>query len=462
MATSVKRKSVLDDTPLAALAPQAGDPGNGTNQPPKPNLFTNNPDVVDFATLKAGQYNTGSLYSGLYGNDWVALPRDQAAAAAIGYNPANTFHGNDGNDTVIGAAMNDRIGGDGGSDRLWGWQGDDTLTGADGADWLIGGTGNDQLTAGTSIDDVRGGDGNDILVSLEDDQHLLALNSKVLDSTGHYIYRDTILGEAGDDFIFATNLDKVDGGTGNDTVQLLDETGASTWTAAVLGRDGNDTITGSAGDDYIYTGHEGDPMLSSWWTTVAGNGGFADVVKSGDGNDWVSTMAYCNATVDTGKGDDTVYSVGLWDIIATGDGEDELLLWGGACQADLGAGNDDLVMVHAAYGTSNASQITLGAGADTVTFAPLMWYIESDLQSMTDAPTFLDFDLGQDVIDFIYLHNGDLPLSQAGIKTIDITGGSALIYDDPLAISNDFVFAKFNGVSAQDLQAHIDQNTAFV
>lgn len=463
MVTSAKRKTSLDHMPLAAFAPQAGDPGNGTNQPPKPNLFTINPDVIDFAILKAGQYNSGSYFNALYGNDWVALPRDQAAATAIGYNPANTFHGDAGNDTIIGAAMNDRISGDSGSDQLWGWQGDDTLTGADSADRLFGGIGNDQLYAGTSIDEVHGGDGNDILVSLEDDQHLLAANQWVADSEGGKLYRDRILGEGGDDFIFATNADNVDGGIGNDTIQLLAETLPSA-NAVTYGGDGNDTITGSAGDDWIYTGIKtaADLIFPDWWTEVASHGGFADVVKGGDGNDHVVTMAYCTATVDSGKGDDQVVSTGLADLITTGDGNDDLILVGGACNADLGAGDDNFQMVHAAYGTSNGSQVALGAGADTVSFLTGSWFIENDLQSLTDAPTILDFNLGQDVIDIIDLHNGDLPLDQSRIKVIDIAGGSALIYDDPLAISFDFVFAKFNGIGAQDLQAHIDQNTTFV
>ena len=82
-------------------------------------------------------------------------------------------------------------------------------------------------------------------------------------------------------------------------------------------------------------------------------------VKSGDGNDFVATMAYCSATVETGNGDDEVYALGL-----------------------VGRHHD--------------------------------------------------------------------------------AGGAALIQDDPLAVGFDFVFAKFNGISAQDLQVHIDQNTTFI
>ena len=40
---------------------------------------------------------------------------------------------------------------------------------------------------------------------------------------------------------------------------------------------------------------------------------------------------------------------------------------------------------------------------------------------------------------------------------IDIKGGSALIYDDPVDNSVDFCFARFADVSAQALQTHIER-----
>jgi len=38
----------------------------------------------------------------------------------------------------------------------------------------------------------------------------------------------------------------------------------------------------------------------------------------------------------------------------------------------------------------------------------------------------------------------------------------AVIYDDPTDNSRDVCFARFSGVSAQDPQANIDQNTIFI
>jgi hypothetical protein len=77
----------------------------------------------------------------------------------------------------------------------------------------------------------------------------------------------------------------------------------------------------------------------------------------------------------------------------------------------------------------------------------------------------LDFTLGEDVIDHIWVTNLDdasQSLNADYIKCISISGGSALIYDDPFDNSRDFVFAKFDGLSAQALQTHIDLNTQFL
>ncbi len=47
------------------------------------------------------------------------------------------------------------------------------------------------------------------------------------------------------------------------------------------------------------------------------------------------------------------------------------------------------------------------------------------------------------------------------IQAIDILGGSALIYDNPVDNSLDFCFGRFKGVTAEELQANIDTYTFF-
>ena len=53
---------------------------------------------------------------------------------------------------------------------------------------------------------------------------------------------------------------------------------------------------------------------------------------SGAGNDEITTMMYCSATVDTGADHDRVFVLGMWDVITTGEGVDVVRLYGGACR----------------------------------------------------------------------------------------------------------------------------------
>jgi hypothetical protein len=110
------------------------------------------------------------------------------------------------------------------------------------------------------------------------------------------------------------------------------------------------------------------------------------------------------------------------------------------------------------------SEITLGAGADTVHFTTNEWLTNGDQQPLSAAPWILDFDLDEDIIDQIDVTNLDdasQSLDADYVKVIDIKGGSALIYDDPVDNSVDFCFARFANVDAQALQTHIEANTFF-
>jgi hypothetical protein len=175
-------------------------------------------------------------------------------------------------------------------------------------------------------------------------------------------------------------------------------------------------------------------------------------------------MIYCNANVYTGAGNDDVFVLGLYDVISMGNGHDELTLYGGACKADLGAGIDVFSMTRAARDNPNVSEITLGSGADMVFFSTNEWLTNGDQQPQSKAPWILDFDVDEDEIVQIDVTNLDDPTQSLNgdyIKVIDIKGGSALIYDDPVDNSVDFCFARFANVDAQALQTHIEANTIF-
>jgi hypothetical protein len=277
--------------------------------------------------------------------------------------------------------------------------------------------------------------------------------------------RDEIYGGFGNDLILATNEDHVDGGSGNDLIALAAD-GDALGFGYTAGWNGDDIILGSKADDWIGTGSSWVSWYPEMWNAAnkAVYGGFNDIVVSGDGNDHIQTMFYCNAIVDTGAGHDDVFARGLYDIISTGDGFDELYFGGGACKADLGADDDWLGIGRAAYDNPNVSEITLGAGADTVHFTTNEWLTNGDQQPLSAAPWILDFDLDEDIIDQIDVTNLDdasQSLDADYVKVIDIKGGSALIYDDPVDNSVDFCFARFANVDAQALQTHIEANTFF-
>ena len=444
-------------------------PGGILNPGPLPPLFTTGHDNVNFANVGPNDYDPASYYAALRGNDTVVLPADQAKATAIDYDAANTFHGNDGNDFIVGGALNDRINGGHHDDRLFGNGGDDMMVGDTGHDQLFGAAGNDTLYAGEGLDYLDGGSGDDLIMAVEDDELLLPL---LFDIPGPFIgtgslYEDQIHAGSGKDVIFAGASDIVYADGGDDVIHLVNYTPApGVGPGWAVGDAGNDVILGSDMEDWIFTGSYNYFWGQDKWNPLVEIflGGFNDVVNSGGGDDWITTMNYCNAKINTGDGKDDVFTVGLWDVIAMGDGADQLTLYGGACTADLGDGNDVLRMTRAAYDNPNVSQIILGAGTDGVYFATNEWFTNGDQQSLARAPWILDFDITADQvtqIDVTNLDDATQSLNADYIKTVDIFGGSALIYDDPLDNSLDFCFGRFKGVSAADLQTNIDTYTFF-
>jgi serralysin len=122
-------------------------------------------------------------------------------ASLIGNGRGNVIIGTDAADLIDGRGGGDVIRGEGGNDRVLGGAGDDAM---------IGGPGRDQ---------VRGGTGND----------------DIADTFG----RNTVLGEAGDDNLFASGV--VDGGPGDDRITafyreslLTGGSGADTFALGVL------------------------------------------------------------------------------------------------------------------------------------------------------------------------------------------------------------------------------------
>jgi Ca2+-binding RTX toxin-like protein len=178
---------------------------------------------------------------------------------------------------------------------------------------------------------VDGGDGNDTI-------NLLAwtLPATVFGGLGNDILTG---GSVGDSLDGGDGNDVITGGGGNDTIQ---------------GGSGNDNLSGGDGDDFIDGGDDDD--------SIQGNDG-VDLLNGGNGND----------TVDGGAGDDMVDGGVGDDSLMGGDGGDVLLGNDGNDTLSGGAGNDSL------DGGFGDDLMSGDAGADTI-----------DGQSGSDIISFID------------------------------------------------------------------------
>ncbi len=100
-------------------------------------LFTAGDDVVDFNTVVAGTYIDGTQFDALGGDDTIILPANATEAAQAGYVAGVPFRTGDGNNTVVGGALNDIVIGGAGADTIDGGGGNDTLLGGAGDDLLM-------------------------------------------------------------------------------------------------------------------------------------------------------------------------------------------------------------------------------------------------------------------------------------------------------------------------------------
>jgi hypothetical protein len=219
----------IDRTAGESLAPGLGCTGNGNNVT----------CAVDFITRVVIDLGPGD-------DQIVANP-----TVPIGMHAE--IHGGPGRDTLRGA--------DGSNDLLFGDEGDDILDGGFGDDKLDGGAGDDALTANLGVDTYRGGTGIDAL-------SYAAYTSPVRVTVGAGGADDGSVGETDD---VGGDLERVDGGTGNDTL-----TGSAS-NDLLYGNAGSDILDGGAGADLLAGGADND--------TIAARDGVADLISCGDGAD---------------------------------------------------------------------------------------------------------------------------------------------------------------------------------
>ncbi len=207
-----------------------------------------------------------------------------------------SFGGNDGDQEIIGSAINDAVSAGNGNDTISGLAGDDYLDGGNGDDWIWGDGGNDTIFAGDGNDFVDGGDDEDLIFGGAGDDELRGGNHDdvIHGGDGRDILRgnrgnDTLYGGAGNDTILGDNNDDlIFGELGNDVLRGgkgRDEVHGGDGNDRIFGNDQEDTLHGGDGDDLMRGGFQSDLMFGDAGNdTLFGGGGF-DTLVGGAGND---------------------------------------------------------------------------------------------------------------------------------------------------------------------------------
>ena len=172
----------------------------------------------------------------------------------------DTVNGGDGPDSLYGDLGDDRIHGGGGDDLIRGGRGNDTVNGGDGNDMIRTDLGDDLIFASDGGDFIDGGPGTDTLdfgtmtegaivyssgavaYTLDRTSVMLGIeiyrgsagdDSFVIDGEGKKLY-----GRDGDDFLYSDYDALLDGGPGDDTLQVFLANNANLY-----GKEGADTFS---------------------------------------------------------------------------------------------------------------------------------------------------------------------------------------------------------------------------
>jgi Ca2+-binding RTX toxin-like protein len=341
-----------------------------------------------------------------------------------------------GDDTMTGDALANSLTGGRGDDALSGGNGADTLAGSDGDDTLLGGSGDDVFSIGTDgdADSIDGGSGKDSLAlfggfgwtllatgianEIDGQTSMTFAGIEVLTGTalGDVVEEDGSLNEIslkqGDDIIvdngFSSLDDIFDGGTGSDTLDLSNATGArevnlgtetfvgngtlrsfenvvgglfndtltgTTGRNTLSGAAGDDTLTGDLGNDSLFGGDGSDSVVGGTGFDLLEGGSLLDVLIGGDGND----------TLVGGTGGDFMYGGANLDVLRGGDDGDRL--FGGSFGDTLqGDGSNDTLT-----GGAGQDSMTGGTGVDR-----FVWTDITDGGLGEDADVISDFATGED------------------------------------------------------------------
>jgi Ca2+-binding RTX toxin-like protein len=291
------------------------------------------------------------------------------------------INGTAGNDTLVGTPGNDTINGLGGNDSISGLGGDDSLSGGDGNDTIDGGEGINIISGGAGIDTVIAETHNQPLPA--DVENLTLRGSIGFEPVGTGNDLDNVIRN---EYTSALTL-FVDGGAGNDT--LVGGTTATSY--SFRGDWGNDVVQGGSGNDSLDLGDKTAMTIDMRAGTVSGGGsgsitfsGIDEVLASRTGNDLLiaddSGVRFAgdlgSDTLVGGAGDDFLHGdeglrdhlpapEGGNDSISGGAGNDTLVGWRGNDTLDGGDG-DDVFQLSGAEGEYGNDSIIGGSGMDAV------------------------------------------------------------------------------------------------
>jgi len=362
------------------------------------------------------------------GND-TASYRDATGSVFVNLSSGTSVGVAGGNDTLIsieninGSEFSDTLTGDNGDNGLDGGGGDDFLRGRDGNDALQGGEGSDYLSGGEGDDVMDGGDGFDrvsMFGSLPTDAQTGATVDLAIvgpQNTGHGMdtfisiehvsgtaFADTLSGNAGDNWFYASGDDMLNGRDGNDLLDigagqatviggngtdtlsflnsdlngvvaslLLQGAAQTTNGTSTVNASGIENLSGTAFDDTL-TGDAGANVLGGGAGADMLNGGDGDDLLLGDGGVTMFTLRggsgpitqsddfavlYANATDYNGN-----------DILNGGAGNDRL----------VGGGGDDIL-----NGGKGTDTLDGGAGIDTASYRDAAGSVIVNLSSGTSS-----------------------------------------------------------------------------
>ncbi len=325
------------------------------------NVSINGGDGADHIT----DSGTDSTISGGTGDDQISLTAEHSDTTI-------QYKNGDGNDTVYGFLSSDKLEITGGTSNtvtvgndLVVNVGSGSITFKDfdvkqqiayhteGAGEIFNGTDEDDYIENHSDNvtiDARGG------------------NDTVFSDGGNYM---SINGGADNDYIDNTGANAtIDGGAGDDTILVFSDH------STISGGDGRDTILIAVTDYSTIDAGDGDDSVdlhSHWCSSNPTVNSHYNVVKLGNGNDFIQTAGYAS-TVDGGSGDDTIDNMINWgdrgskagdkSSLSGGDGSDVILNDCVDVTINGGAGNDRVTLNNNHYGT--VIEYAAGDGHDTI------------------------------------------------------------------------------------------------